>query len=314
MAFVNVPYQLYKTTFMKKIFLLLVFLTLYQQLTQAQNKATNAPDSLQVYIEMKDGSFLQGKLISKQNDSIVIESASVGRLKLAIANMKNISDKPIVEPAIISYPDPQFGFRSPHANRSFALPTAFGIDKGEWYYSNQMIVSHQLAYGFSDNFSMGMGTVIVPGAGVAFYVNPKISFKITEGVRVGSTVILGLVPGEGVGGLIQGFITFGNRNHNVTLGRLQTFVGGEDFSGSLNLINTQVRLSPRFGLLAEAYLSDNSGSGQIFSIAGRYFTNRFSLNLGIFISSEDTEQPPVLPLVGVGIPFSRKKEKRNSRN
>jgi hypothetical protein len=58
---------------------------------QTKPEKKNEEPNKQVHIEMKDGSSLDGKLVARRGDTILIESSSLGMLNLNIKNINNIN-------------------------------------------------------------------------------------------------------------------------------------------------------------------------------------------------------------------------------
>ncbi|MBK8621329.1 MAG: hypothetical protein IPN79_06095 [Saprospiraceae bacterium] len=98
----------------------------------------------------------------------------------------------------------------------------------EGYYQNAWILFNQVSYGFSDYFSMGVGTIptFLFGAGGDFlpvWITPKFNMPYQNGkgaFGVGS-ILLGVMGDDDVStgvGLVYGTNTFGTRDKQLTLG------------------------------------------------------------------------------------------------
>ena len=64
-----------------------------------------------------------------------------------------------------------------HVNRYVFSPSAFGLKKGDYYYNAYYFLMHDIQYGISENFSMGIGTTI---AFVPIYFMPTYTKSINE--------------------------------------------------------------------------------------------------------------------------------------
>ena len=146
--------------------------------TKKEPKKTEAK---QVHIDLVDGSSIEGKLIARRGDTVVVESVTFGVLNLHIKNIKNI-DAVSTE----NLKNGQSWFENVHAPHGYFAPTAFNFRKGEGYYGNIFLFFNQVGYGFTDHFSISGGTELVSifigdGGGNSgrrpqfFYLNPKFS-------------------------------------------------------------------------------------------------------------------------------------------
>lgn len=104
-----------------------------------------------------------------------------------------------------------------HLTRYFFTPSSFNLSKGELYYSTLFFASHDLQYGITDNFSIGMGTTLILNP---FYVTPKYSFRANEknSFSVGTMLMIGTWTNDLLGNL--GYLTYtrGDQFNNITLG------------------------------------------------------------------------------------------------
>ncbi len=64
---------------------------------------------------------------------------------------------------------------SNHNTRYFFAPSAYNLREGELYYNTVYFLLHDIQYGLSDNFSIGIGTSVI---GIPIYLTPKVSFPI----------------------------------------------------------------------------------------------------------------------------------------
>lgn len=104
-----------------------------------------------------------------------------------------------------------------HDSRYFFAPSAFNLKKGELYYNAFYFALHDIQYGISDNFSMGIGTSI---AGLPIYLTPKLSFHLNEknALGIGDLPMFGTWGTDFIGNLAYGVYTHGDVNGNFTIG------------------------------------------------------------------------------------------------
>lgn len=142
-----------------------------------------------------------------------------------------LTEKPItVEKTIPETPSPG---EAEHSSRYFFAPSAYNLKKGELYYNTIYFLLHDIQYGVSDNFSIGMGTTI---AGMPFYITPKITVPAGEKstIGVGDMMMLGTWGSDFFGNLFYGVYTYGTHNKNISLGTGVLSTNESDITGSNN--------------------------------------------------------------------------------
>jgi hypothetical protein len=112
----------------------------------------------------------------------------------------------------LEQPDPE-----QHKTRYFFAPSSYNLDKGELYYNTLYFFIHDVQYGISDRFSMGMGTTII---GMPFYLTPKLSLPIDEksSFAIGDLMMIGTFGTNFFGNLLYGTYSRGGPYNNITLG------------------------------------------------------------------------------------------------
>lgn len=303
---------------LKIIVLFLCFVSIIQSLS-AQTKPEKKPETKQVRIEMTDGNFVDGKLITRRGDTVVVESATLGTLNLNIKNIKNI-DALTAE----NFKDGKYWFDNIHAPHGYLAPTGFNFRKGEGYYGNIFLFFNQVGYGFTDNFSVSGGTELVSllfneGGGNSwpafFYLNPKFSFQADKSLTVGVGMFL-LFSRSDFSNRNQtipfpyAVATFGNRNNNVSLG-----LGAGVSNGATEKILTlsaQGRLTRGISLMSENYFG---GELNIGTTGLRFMNTGIAFNLGFMYTldrsgnsiSGNGDPIAPFPFLGLSVPFGSKK-------
>lgn len=147
-------------------------------------------------------------------------------------------------------------YHNEHYTRHFFSPTAWNLNEGELYYNTVYFFLHDVQYGISDNFSLGMGTTLI---GIPFYLTPKISFRINEksAFSLGDILIFGTWGSSFFGNLLYGIYTYGSRDHNVSLAGGWFFTNDNDltFGSSSAVLNfsAMTRISDFVYLVTENY-------------------------------------------------------------
>lgn len=143
-----------------------------------------------------------------------------------------------------------------HTSRYFFAPSAFSLREGELYYNTVYFFLHDIQYGISDNFSVGMGTTII---GIPFYITPKISIPLSEKstFAIGDMMILGTWGSKFFGNLFYGMYTQGDEQNNISIGAGWFSTNDNDITRSDNSIvfnlSALVRTSTFVYLVTENY-------------------------------------------------------------
>lgn len=145
-----------------------------------------------------------------------------------------------------------------HRSRYLFAPSSYNIEKGELYYNTLYFLVHDVQYGLSNQFSLGMGTTIV---GFPFYVTPKLTLPVSDksAFALGDMLIIGTWGASFTGNLIYGTYTRGNTFNNFTVGGGYLVVGGKDISDKINapVFNFSVlaKVSSHLYFITETYAS-----------------------------------------------------------
>jgi hypothetical protein len=186
-----------------------------------------------------------------------------------------------------------------HRSRYFFAPSSYNLKKGEIYYNTVYFLVHDVQFGLSDQFSMGMGTTII---GFPFYLTPKVTIPVNakSSFAIGDMLMVGTYGANFTGNLLYSTFTTGGDYNNITFGASYLHVGGGDISDPSNAmvlnVSALARISDHIYFITENYASDfkvrrtaeaydyNSGTYQssdyrqnvffIYGLAGFRFINR----------------------------------------
>jgi hypothetical protein len=189
-------------------------------------------------------------------------SEQVNRIAVAIAEILE-NPQSVSSPKTTTAPQPESKFNNGlftvpfnhHTSRYFFSPSSFNLQRGELYYSTLYFGSHDLQYGITDNFSVGMGTTLML---MPFYITPKYAFNLDEKNRfsLGTMIVLGTWGIDLIGNLGYATYTYGSQFNNVTLGLGHLYLESED-NAPLNkfVINAaaMARMSDHIYFVTENY-------------------------------------------------------------
>ena len=150
-------------------------------------------------------------------------------------------------------------FKNHHDTRYFFAPSAFNLKKGELYYNTSYFLVHDLQYGVTDNFSIGMGTTII---GLPAYVTPKLSIPINDKVSlmVGDLFIFGTYGVNFAANIGYGGVTLGSRSKNITLAG-GAIVSTEAGPAPVFNLSSTLPFSNYFSFVTENYISTDLFGG-----------------------------------------------------
>ncbi len=289
-------------------YLLLILMLLLCVSLNAQNKN----DSTMLYqVETLDGNVFVGRVISSTDAKIVLRTENFGTVEIAkakIKKMKSVETSNVIEGEV--WPE------NPHASRYFYLPNGYGLKAGEGYYQNTWVLFNQVSYGFTDNFSMGLGTIPVFLFGVRgapVWITPKLSFPmVKDRWNIGAGAIMGTYVGRSSGsrpivGMIYGVTTHGTRDKNFTAGAGFAFAGDQWANTPVISLGGTIRTGKRHYFLTENYFFFGDGQmGTLLWLGGRFASRHLAIDYGGIIPVfPDMNTLVVMPWLSITVPFGK---------
>ena len=259
--------------------------------------------SKEYMIKLKDGSSITGKVLSMNDQQIIVETTSMGNVTIQRSN--------IAEMTLLTGQDAVRGwFPNPNSSKYLLGSSAIAPKKGTGYYQNTWIFFNAFNYAFTDFLSLTGGfeifSIFAGGDGpYAFYLNPKASFKVANNFYAGANILyantIKTVDEFSGLGTLNGFVTYGTPNTNLTAGVGWGFAEGEFSSKPIITVAGMVRASRRVGFVSENWLipelgEDGSYYG-IFSYGVRFLGEKISIDLA-FINN-----PDIAEAIIIGVPF-----------
>lgn len=159
--------------------------------------AQEAESGMLYRVETTDGSAFQGKLIRYDSIEIVIEVASVGTVAISKADV--VLFEQITEESADISRSRRHERRIPLAQQALLQPNGFGLEPGEGEYQNVLIFFNTATIGLHQNFSVGFGIIPTFLVGVGefpIWINPKVSFSVSQTFHLAAGGLLGTVAGH----------------------------------------------------------------------------------------------------------------------
>lgn len=294
----------FKRTLSIIIAVLMIMLGFTAQVT-AQQKITGEV-SKTYQVTLNDGSVISGTLISTSNTEIVIQSGTMGQVRIQKEKIKSMN-----EVSSINEKASGIWFPNPNPSKYLLGNSAIPMEKKTGYFQNTWIFVNSASYAFTRNFSVSGGfeilSIMAKGEGpYAFYLNPKVSFKIANNFYAGGNILYAntIRNIEEYGGLatLNGFFTYGNRNNNITAALGWGWADGEFSSRPVIVISGMTRVSKRIGFVSENWVvpkndEDVMSYYGIYSYGIRFLGEKTSIDLA-FINNGDIAKKIV-----IGIPW-----------
>ena len=260
---------------------------------QASNdvRATmTVPDSAHIQIvTLRDGSTIFGRILAVNADTVTFQTQA-GNIQLSASAIREIKEIPAVD-----LREGEYWFPNPNSTRLFFAPSGQMLKKGEGYFSDYELFFPGIAYGVTDNVTIGGGVSLFPAAveDQVYYVTPKIGISVADKVHVAAGVLFARTHG-GTGGIYYGVGTFGDGNASVTLGGGYGFAGGKIEAKPVGMIGGELRVSRRIGIVTENYLLPVSDNNFLYSFGLRFMGEKLTTDLALVnVSGSDV----------IGIPY-----------
>ena len=257
---------------------------------QVDNQQFSIPGPSELaLIKMKgeSGTTYVGTIIERSDREITILTDANTKIQILLVNIQDIRAIPKSQ-----IHNGEYWFPNPNETRYLYAPSAFNLKKGEGYYQNTYLFINTFNYGITDNF-FGESDF-----NPIFFVTPKYSTQLSEHVRVGVGVLYGnltsYIGGFGVG---YGLVTYGNPEHNATLGLGFGFFDGNFSSDPVITLSGMTRLSRKISLVTENWFFPADVYRGILSYGIRFFGESISVDLALINNEEFFEVFPI------GIPY-----------
>lgn len=286
------------------VILTALFLALLPAILSAQ-QAIRGEVSKLYQVVLNDGSTIAGRLTEINDREIVLQSATLGEVRLQKEKIKTMT--------VVSAIDEKKGelwFPNPNPSRYILGNSAIPMEKGSGYYQNTWIFINSFSYAFTKNISVSGGfeilSILAGGDGpYAFFINPRVSFELADNFYAGGNILYAntIKTVEEFSGLatLNAFATYGNRNNNLTLAVGWGWAEGEFSARPVFSVSGMTRVSKRIGFITENWLipgiGDNGGYYGLFSYGIRFLGEKTSIDLA-FVNNKDIAKGII-----IGIPW-----------
>ena len=244
-------------------------------------------------VETKDGGMLIGRIVSIDVDVVQVET-NFGEVEIPIRAIKKIRRIPES-----SMQNGEHWYPDLNTTRLFITTTAQMMERGQGYYSNRYLFFSMLAYGVTDNFTIGAGgfTLPIPLEDLPFYITPKVGLLNEESLDLALGALIMRVPGDDDDdngfstGILYGVGTFGGPE-GLTAGLGWGFVNDEIANKPAIVLGGKRRWTRRLSVVAESWFFPNFYDEPLVIYGIRFLGLRMSADVGmIAMPSEEIVFP-----------------------
>jgi len=246
-------------------------------------------------IVTEDGSSLVGRITWIGKDEIQFET-DLGVVTIPIAKIEGIQEVPKS-----SIKRGEYWFPDPNSTRLFFAPTGRNLKKGGGYFCSYYLFFPGVAYGITDNFSIGGGVSLFPGVDLSeqlFYFTPKFGLKVSSSFNFSAGALLVRAPDgdeSQLAGILYGMGTVGPADGSLTIGLGYGFVGSDFADRPVIVVGGNRRLSKEIAILSENWIIPDMDT-PVVSLGLRFFGKSLSGDFALINTLKD----PIFP----GVPYT----------
>lgn len=245
-------------------------------------------------VTLKDGSTIQGILVSENQQEITLSTENLGTITINKDRIKSIV---LLEST--NFQNGKYWFPNSNYSRYFISP-GIQLKKGDGYYQNVDLSINTVSYGITNFFSIGGGVELystLHGQPI-FILTPKLGVKVSKSFWLGGGILY-INSAKALGdfggiGIAYGSATYGNTNNNLTAGIGWGYFDTEWSKKPIITLSGMTRISQRFGLVTENWFVPDYS---IFTYGVRFIGEKISVDIGL-VNSKD-----IVKEFALGIPF-----------
>ena len=239
-----------------------------------------------------DGSVMIGR-IEKVENSVVYFITDNGTIEIKTLNIKSIRVVPVnqIKNGVV-------WFENPNQTRLFLAPTARTLKQGQGYFSDTYIFFPGVAYGLTNNFTIGGGASIFPGVDWGdqlYYLTAKVGLQSQHTFHLAADLIVFNLPEDDPEfGVLFLMGTIGEPDKNLTAGLGYGFYDGDWADQPSIIFGGEYRLSRRLSFVTENWLLPGGDDDLLFSYGFRLMGEKTAVDLAFFnVADEDIMFPGV---------------------
>lgn len=264
----------------------------------APTAGAQQPTAGSYQVILKDGSITYGRLERQDADSVVIVGLT-GRIAFARASVRQVVAAGL--PHTRADGSTEYWLPDPMASRLVFSPTGRSLPKGEGYFADHWVFLGSVAYGITDDITIGGGGLLSPESKF-WFLTPKVRIVAHDNFNLSAGVFLAGWGSDGPGGIGYLVGTFGGSpDGNLTVGIGNGFAGSRSAKDQLIMIGGERRLSKRTAFISENYFTPGWADALV-SYGMRFMGERLTFDL-VFVSTAKGITFPGFPVIGAGFRF-----------
>lgn len=276
--------------------LVIIFLSTGRGYAQVEKDDLRIPDPSHVQIlTMRDGSTLIGRIVEIEKGEIQFET-ELGKMTVPLVKIKEIKEIPA---SLIK--DGKYWFPNPNATRLYIGSTGRNLKKGRGYFADCYLFFPMVAYGITDNITIGGGVSLFPWIGIdnqLLYFIPKLGLISKDNFALSAGALVIKLPDFGdeelpFVGILSGVGTFGSLDRSITIGLGYGFVDTDFADKPMVILGFEQRLSRRTAFVTENWILPGVDQ-PLISYGVRLFGEAISVDLAfISVLGEDIFFPGI---------------------
>lgn len=262
-------------------------------------------------LHLSDGSQMVGKIVSVQDGKVEFET-SRGTTTIEVTDIEKIETIHTSKMKGSTY-----WFPNPNQTRLYFGPTGRMLAKGTGYFTDVELFFPGVAYGITDNISIGAGISIFPGVSMGdqiWYLQPKVGFPVGDMFDFAVSALIIQVPNTDADddidafdepntvGVIFGVGTYGNEDRSVTFGLGFGYADDDIANKPAIIFGGDYRVARRVSLVTENWIFPEVDE-PLVSYGIRFFGESLSVDLGFFNVLNEDALFPGFPVVNFSYNF-----------
>lgn len=265
-------------------------------------RTQDAPARALVEIELLDGSTVRGFLVEEDESFVVIDSESMGRLRIDRGRIRTLTYDAVTHL-------PPAGWRTdPDANSLLLVPTPETLPAGDTYYRNFLLLFNNIGYAVTDDLNLSLMAAFPVSTDVRIVsMGAKLRLVSRDRSGVGvAAAVSGWILDEEFVSTVSALVGIGDRRRCLT-GALS--YGSSDGDGEVFfLLGGDVQIGRGFKLLAEygnsgSAISDDNDFEGLINLGFRMFWEQTSFTLTGFRPLEEAGDFLAFPLAAFSAHF-----------
>jgi len=231
-------------------------------------------------IRMLDGSSLIGKIISEDENSIVLRTISGFDRELELSEIES------TRTMRGRVRNGKFILTDPNSNRLLFIPTARPLPDGAGSIALYEVFFPMVSIGFADAITLAGGySIHLSTVEQVYYFAPKVTVLTSDNLDIacGMMYFNSTKHGSEGNGIVYVVGTKGSSERAITLGLMWDYRGEELEKHPMGVIGGEIQISNTHKLIMENWFSTNSKSSMT-SIGVRFIGPRVSSEFGLFTS------------------------------